>query len=151
MSLLYVMTMYLDAMPSTLVSMTSTQTRTRRLSTRIEVVPTKGQARYISVMRLLGFSLCIVTITFVALLATNSSDAATMTPGETTDSAHATQHLLDTHDCWSGAAPADMRGKIPGHAVVELAGDRGARYVGSQVGFDIWQHVRPGVLYGFCR
>jgi len=30
--------------------------------------------------------------------------------------------LVAKHDCWTGAAPADMEGKMPGHVVVTKAG-----------------------------
>lgn len=95
-------------------------------------------------MRYLG--LAAFTVLFVAILVTNSQADAqpTNTVRDTT------QQMLDAHHCWTGAAPADMRGKYPAHAVVDL-NDEGPQYVASRVGFDIWLHGHPGILYGFCR
>lgn len=31
------------------------------------------------------------------------------------------ERLIAKHDCWTGAAPADMEGQIPGHVVVTRA------------------------------
>lgn len=98
------------------------------------------------ILRSLG--LAVVTGVFVAVLAVNSQEVAPPRVIETRD---IPQQMMDAHDCWSGQAPADMRNKIPAHAVVELDARRGPQYVGSQIGFDIWLHGHPGTLYGFCR
>jgi hypothetical protein len=58
--------------------------------------------------------------------------------------------LVGRHDCWSGAAPKDMRNKIPEHAVVTLPGRRTA-YLSSDIGFAVWSGDRPGTLHAFCR
>ena len=58
--------------------------------------------------------------------------------------------LVNRHDCWSGAAPKDMRNKVPEHAVVTLPRRRAA-YLSSDVGFAIWAGDRPGTLHAFCR
>jgi hypothetical protein len=60
------------------------------------------------------------------------------------------QHLIDGHDCWSGATPAGMRDRIPGHAVVTLPGRRAA-YFSSGIGFAVWTGDRAGTLHAFCR
>lgn len=33
------------------------------------------------------------------------------------------ESLITRFDCWSGAAPADMEGQVPGHVIVTRAGD----------------------------
>lgn len=58
--------------------------------------------------------------------------------------------LVSRHDCWSGAAPKDMKDKLPEHAVVTLPGRRTA-YLSSDVGFAVWSGDRPGRLHAFCR
>jgi hypothetical protein len=58
--------------------------------------------------------------------------------------------LVGRHDCWSGAAPRDMRNKAPQHAVVTLPGRRAA-YLASDIGFAVWAGDRPGTLHAFCR
>lgn len=133
-----------------LEDMMNSESRTRRLNLRIEEVPTSTRTLYMSFMRLLGFSIAVATLALVAVLAATSSDAA-LVPTQAPDSTSVPQQLLNAHHCWSGAAPADMAGKIPSHAVVELNPQRGPQYVRSEVGFDIWQHRRTGTLFGFCR
>ena len=58
--------------------------------------------------------------------------------------------LVSRHECWSGAAPKDMRNRVPAHAVVTLPGRRAA-YLSSDVGFAVWSGDRPGTLHAFCR
>ena len=60
------------------------------------------------------------------------------------------RHLVRSHGCWSGPAPADMRDRIPAHAVVTLPRHR-AQYLSSDVGFAIWTGKRAGTLHAFCR
>lgn len=58
--------------------------------------------------------------------------------------------LLEAHDCWTGEAPADMAGVIPGHVVTQN-GYQGAAAVGrafEQI-FDGADHGLT--VYGFCR
>ena len=63
--------------------------------------------------------------------------------------------LVDRHDCWTGEAPADMRGKIPcgvvaarpGHPVELLRG----RWVGRALD-QVFEGVPHGLrVYAFCR
>ncbi|GAB3988956.1 hypothetical protein GCM10028771_02810 [Nocardioides marmoraquaticus] len=62
--------------------------------------------------------------------------------------------LVEYYGCWTGDAPADMRGEVPGHVVVIDAGEAvygGDRLVGlalRQV-FDGEDHGL--VVAGFCR
>lgn len=55
--------------------------------------------------------------------------------------------LIAEHDCYAGESPNP--GVIPAGAVVSLPNQQ-ARFVRSQVGFDIWEGVRPGTLHAFC-
>ena len=65
------------------------------------------------------------------------------------------RELIERHDCWTGAAPIDMVGKIPGHAVVSF-GTGQAAYVGTNgVGMAL-EHVfeaqHPDIaVHAFCR
>lgn len=63
--------------------------------------------------------------------------------------------LVARHDCWSGPAPADMEGKMPGHVVVTLP-DGEIRYGGSHLvgkALDqIFSDAEYGLtVHGFCR
>ncbi len=65
------------------------------------------------------------------------------------------EHLLDVHDCWSGAAPAEMRHRIPGHVVVTTRRGRTVygdpRLVGKALDQE-FAHKRAGLtIHGFCR
>ena len=64
--------------------------------------------------------------------------------------------LIGTHRCWTGAAPADMRGKIPGHAVVTRSGAAHPVYGGGGVVSAALEHVfghqHPQLrVHAFCR
>lgn len=68
-----------------------------------------------------------------------------------------TQALVKRHDCWTGEAPADMAGVIPGHVVIRYDGDttatyRGSRAVGDALAF-LFDGADNGVaaVAGFCR
>lgn len=62
--------------------------------------------------------------------------------------------LVDEHDCWSGEAPADMRGVLPGHVVVTVglvSRVGGDRLVGQALE-QIFDGVDHGLtVHGFCR
>lgn len=60
--------------------------------------------------------------------------------------------LLDTHDCWTGAAPAHVG--IPGHVVITRPGEAPV-YVGTRVTGRALEQVVDGVdhgltIHGFC-
>jgi hypothetical protein len=66
------------------------------------------------------------------------------------------QILLERHDCWTGAAPADMEGQVPGHAVVTWPGAVEASYGGGRAVMAALTHVfgterRGMIVHGFCR
>lgn len=62
--------------------------------------------------------------------------------------------LLAVNDCWTGEAPADMQGKVPGHVVVTLGGQTrfsGERMVGKALA-QIFDGADHGLtIHGFCR
>ncbi len=65
-----------------------------------------------------------------------------------------TAALIAAHDCWTGEAPADMAGTIPGHVVVSVDGV--ARYAGERMVGRALEQVFDGVdhglaIHGFCR
>lgn len=65
--------------------------------------------------------------------------------------------LMEKHKCWSGEAPADMQGVIPGHVVIRYDGEVAAKYRGADaVGValaHIFEESNPRVaeVVGFCR
>lgn len=60
----------------------------------------------------------------------------------------AADQLIVKYDCWRG--DDGPKGVIPSHAVFMLPGQP-VRYGSGDVGFDIWLHGKPGVLFAFCR
>ena len=64
-------------------------------------------------------------------------------------------HLLDEHGCWRDQAPADMRGKLPGHVVVSTRSGRtvygGARLVGKALEQQFGHKPSGLTVWGFCR
>lgn len=63
--------------------------------------------------------------------------------------------LVEERGCWSGEAPADMVGVLPGHVVVSEPGE-GPRYAGARmVGLALSQIFEGAdhdlTVHGFCR
>lgn len=63
--------------------------------------------------------------------------------------------FIQKHDCWTGEAPADMTGKMPGHVVV-AKGAADATYSGSKMVGQALSQIFEGkdhdlTVYGFCR
>lgn len=62
--------------------------------------------------------------------------------------------FLKKHDCWTGEAPKDMEGKMPGHVVVTVKTE--ARYAGSAMVGKALEQIFEGAdhgltVHGFCR
>lgn len=71
---------------------------------------------------------------------------------------HARQvrQLIVAHDCWVLSAPADMEGRMPGHAVVTWPGDDEPSYGGARaVKVGLGHHFEKAVAgfepHAFCR
>jgi hypothetical protein len=64
-------------------------------------------------------------------------------------------HLLDRHACWTDRAPADMRGRLPGHVVVSTRSGRtvygGTRLVGMALDQQFAHKPAGLTVWGFCR
>lgn len=89
-----------------------------------------------------------VTGTVAALTAEQSDDTPTPAPSKA-------EVLIDRHDCWSGPAPADMEGELPGHVVVTTsAGETvyaGSRRVGQALE-QVFEGADHGLtVHAFCR
>jgi hypothetical protein len=60
--------------------------------------------------------------------------------------------LIEKHDCWTGEAPADMVGVLPGHVVLTYAGHPAPTYGGERaVGVALEQLAFDGVITGDGR
>jgi len=64
--------------------------------------------------------------------------------------------LIQKHDCWTGAAPKDMEGKMPGHVVVTIDGRVAPTYGGSRLVGQALSQIFEGEnhnleVHGFCR
>lgn len=64
------------------------------------------------------------------------------------------QRLIDANGCWTGDAPADMAGVIPGHVVVTVDGVTrlgGSKAVGAALE-QVFEGVDHGLtVHAFCR
>lgn len=63
--------------------------------------------------------------------------------------------LIAEHDCWTGDAPADMEGELPGHVVVSLPNGE-VVYGGERMVGKAFDQIFDGVDHGltvaaFCR
>lgn len=77
-------------------------------------------------------------------------------PSESDVYAERVRRLIDAHDCWVGSAPAEMEGRVPGHAVVTWPGDTvpsygGLRAVTVGLGHRFEKRVPGFVPHAFCR
>lgn len=119
----------------------------------------RGATRRIAVSVLLGV---LAPLTVAVPIVTASWDQDRRTPviePEATMSAHPNAPgspgaVIDAHDCWTGAAPADV--EIPGHVVVTLPGHLAATYGGRRLtGLaleQIFNHHEHGLtVHAFCR
>lgn len=66
------------------------------------------------------------------------------------------EELITKHRCWTGAAPADMEGQVPGHVVITGAGATTARLGGEEEVGRALEHVFDGLhpqlqVHAFCR
>ena len=102
-------------------------------------------------LRTLALPIGFVVALAVGLAGLNASGLPADTVGSYPSAA---QRLLDRHDCWSDHAPADMAGRLPGHAVVSLgagAPHYSARMVGAALDH-VFHGKHPALtVHGFCR
>ena len=88
-----------------------------------------------------GAALSLATDDTVTAEQTTQAPEAQQTPAEA---------LIERHGCWTGEAPADMVGVIPGHVVTQH-GYQGEKAVGHALAqmFDGADHGLT--VYAFCR
>ena len=65
-------------------------------------------------------------------------------------------YLIDLHNCWTGEAPDDMQGRVPGAVVATLPGHAKPTYGGPRLVAKALSQVFDGQDYGltvhaFCR
>jgi hypothetical protein len=82
-----------------------------------------------------------------------ADDDVASTPA--TQAAVTPSHLIESHDCWSERAPADMRDRLPGHVVVTTRSGRtvygGPRLVGKALDQQFAHKPAGLTVWGFCR
>lgn len=99
---------------------------------------------------LVGFAV-VFAVAWSALAPNDDMSVGTIRPLET--HADPAQVLIEAHDCWTQAAPADV--KVPGHVVVTRDGH--AVYGGRRLVAQSLEQVFEGVDHGidavnaFCR
>lgn len=106
----------------------------------------------IRIARTLSLNLVIVmTLACAALYGmTTAADRSSARPA----AADSPAALAAAHGCWSGDAPADMAGRMPGHAVVTVREE--PRYAGPRMVRRALEQIFEGVDHGltvhaFCR
>ena len=86
----------------------------------------------------------------------SGSTTAFLSGGEEAEAgADATEvrRLIDEHDCWTGRAPRDMTGEVPGHVVATVSGETtySAELVGPALE-SVFGTPAPGLtVHAFCR
>ena len=103
--------------------------------------------RAILARRLVAAALVLVVLGLAALLARD--EAITIEPAQPS----LAEILADTHGCWTGEAPADMQGKIPGHVVMTLPDGRTvySTDVGRAMAHIFETPERGLTVFAFCR
>lgn len=96
-----------------------------------------------------------VTATLPPFMSIGPSHAPPRSTGPLT-SEQVVVELIDAHGCWMGAAPKDMEGKMPGHAVITWPEADGPVYGGARAVKAGLEHVFAGEheglqVHGFCR
>ena len=61
--------------------------------------------------------------------------------------------LIDEHDCWTGKAPRDMEGEVPGHVVATVGGETSysAELVGPALESVFGTPAPDLTVHAFCR
>jgi hypothetical protein len=95
--------------------------------------------------------IAVLALVCVVIFSLANSDA---TPVQREPVSASAPELARAHDCWSGDAPDDMAGRMPGHVVVTVAGE--PRYAGPRMVAKALDQVFGDVDHGlavhaFCR
>lgn len=118
---------------------------------------TTKQLRQKLLTRLVTITALVASFGAVTTLAPiNTSTAAPETPAQVAPAEGSPEDLIQRHKCWTGEAPADMTGVIPGHVVVTKPGAMAPTYgaeplVAKALGqlFDGQDHGLT--VHAFCR
>lgn len=109
-----------------------------------------GRLLGLAVVRAVAFTILGFGVT---LLVMNQPPTADVMDGRP-DAEGSPEALVKQHDCWTGAAPADMEGKLPGHVVVSrgVAPEYGGRRLVDLALRQIFEGEDHGLtVHGFCR
>jgi hypothetical protein len=99
-----------------------------------------------------GFAVGLAIMALFAPPAVLEFDRADL-PAESASPGRA-DRLAERHGCWSGAAPVDMEGKLPGHVVVSIANGRtvySSALVGRALDQAFGGRDRGLLVHAFCR
>jgi hypothetical protein len=101
---------------------------------------------------LAGFVLGIATVALFAPPAVIEFDRSEL-PADSAAVSRA-DRLVERHGCWSGPAPADMAGQLPGHVVVTTSAGRAVyseRLVGPALDQTFGGPDAGLLVHAFCR
>lgn len=64
--------------------------------------------------------------------------------------------MVEKYDCWTGEAPADMQGEIPGHVIATVGDDADPTYGGTRLVAQALGQIFDGedhdlTVHAFCR
>ncbi|GAA4681878.1 hypothetical protein [Nocardioides nanhaiensis] len=105
-----------------------------------------------------GFALGLLVVSLVgasAQVETAPAPAPLVVPQDAplSPAAVRVERLLARHDCWTGAAPADRTGQVPGGVVVTAPGGAphlSARWVGPALEQVLGERDHRLVVHAFC-
>jgi hypothetical protein len=99
-----------------------------------------------------GFAVGLGLVALFAPPAVLEFDRADL-PADSASSSRA-DRLIEQHECWSGEAPSDMAGRVPGHVVVTTSAGRAvysARLVGPALDQTFNGRDAALLVHAFCR
>lgn len=108
------------------------------------------QSRKVTTGLVLGFTVTAVLAGAWVIPEDQPTSAQPTTPGSV-------GWLVERHHCWTGEAPDDMEGAVPGHVVLTWPGKKTPTYGGAHAVSVALEHLfgdekTPGLtVHAFCR
>lgn len=103
--------------------------------------------------RAVAWALVAILAALLAVLFFGGPQSGPLPVAQRPDAVGSPTALIREHGCWTGSAPADMVGKMPGHVVVTVGGKTvySAKYVGPALE-QIFAGKASGLtVHAFCR
>lgn len=103
-----------------------------------------------------GLGSALIVTAFITAATLGSAPVSSRPAPEAPVAPGSPEDLIQRHGCWTGKAPADMEGAIPGHVIVTRPGADAPEYGGARlVGLALDQAFNGAdnglTIHAFCR